>query len=191
MPTSEDCGEPSDWTHMGGKILCSGGQPQSISLLDPASGANVPILRHPVYNLDQAHISPDDRWIAFVASDNQNPTRIYLAPLLNGAAPGPAEWIPVTDGTAWDDKPRWLDDSSLIYYSNRDGFGCVWKQKLLPETKRPAGEPSAVHHFHNLGQSPRTLFRKGFQIAVTRDILVLNLVDMTGDIWMIDLPRRR
>jgi serine/threonine protein kinase len=187
----EDCGEPSDWTHTGGKILCSGGQPQIVSLLDPASGANVPILRHPVYDLDQPHISPDDRWIAFVASNDPKPTRIYISPFRNGAAAGPGEWIPVTDGTAWDDKPRWLDDSSLIYYSNRDGFGCLWKQKLRPDTKQPAGEPSAVHHFHRLGQSPRSLFRKGFQIAVTRDILILNLVDMTGDIWMIDLPRGR
>jgi hypothetical protein len=35
------------------------------------------------------------------------------------------------------------------------------------------------------------LFRKGFQIAVTRDILILNLVDATGDIWMIDPLQRR
>ena len=86
----EDCGEPSDWTHTGRKVLCSGGQPQVVSLLDPASGTSVPILRHPVYDLDQPHISPDDRWIAFVASDAPNPTRIYISPFLNGAAAGPA-----------------------------------------------------------------------------------------------------
>ncbi len=187
----EDCGEPSDWTHTGGKILCSGGQPQMVSLLDPTSGASVPILRHPVYDLDQPHISPDDGWIVFVASRDPNPTRIYISPFLNGAAAGPSEWIPVTDGKAWDDKPRWLDDGSIVYYSNRDGFGCLWKQRLRPDTKQPAGAPSAVHHFHRLGQSPRMLFRTGFQIAVTRDILILNLVDVTGDIWMIDAPRRR
>jgi hypothetical protein len=48
-----------------------------------------------------------------------------------------------------------------------------------------------VHHFHRAAQSPRALFRESFQIAVTRDILILNLVDSTGDIWMIDPPRRR
>ena len=187
----EDCGEPSDWTHASGKLLCSGGRPQIVSLLDPASGASIPILRHPVYDLNQPRISPDDRWIAFVASDAPNPTRIFISPFLNGAAAAPSEWIPVTGGKTWDDKPHWLDDRSLIYYSNRDGFGCLWKQRMRHDMKQPAGEPSAVHHFHRLGQSPRTLFRKGFQIAVTRDILILNLVDVTGDIWMIDPPWRR
>jgi Tol biopolymer transport system component/tRNA A-37 threonylcarbamoyl transferase component Bud32 len=186
----EGCGEPSDWTHTGGKILCSGGQPQVVSLLDPASGAIVPILRHPVYDLDQPHISPDDQWIAFVARDDRNPTRIFMAPFRNGAAVDPGEWTPVTDGKAWDAKPRWLDDSSLIYYSDRDGFGCLWKQRLGPD-KKPVGAPTAMHHFHRAAQSPRALFRENFQIAVTRNILILNLVDATGDIWMTDPPRRR
>jgi Tol biopolymer transport system component len=186
----EDCGEPSDWTHTGGKILCSGGQPQIISLLDPASGANVPLLRHPVYNLEQPHISPDDQWIAFVARDDRNPTRIFVSPFRNGAAVDPGEWTPVTDGKAWDAKPRWLGDSSLIYYSDRDGFGCLWKQRLGPD-KKPVGAPTAVHHFHRAAQSLRSLFRENFQIAITRNILILNLVDVTGDIWMIDPPRRR
>jgi Tol biopolymer transport system component len=187
----ENCGEPSDWTHTGGKILCSGGQPQIIFLLDPTSGVIVPILRHPVYGLDHPQISPDDRWIAFEASNDPNPTRIYISPFTIGAAAAPSEWIPITDGKTWDDKPHWLDDRSLIYYSNRDGFGCLWKQRLQHDTKQPAGAPSAVHHFHRLGQSPRVLFRKNFQIAVTRDVLILNLVDMTGDIWMIEPPRQR
>jgi len=186
----EDCGEPSDWTHAGGKILCSGGQPQIISLLDPDSGAIVPLLRHPVYNLEQPHISPDDQWIAFVARDDRNPTRIFMSPFHNGAAVDPGGWTPVTDGKAWDAKPRWLDDSSIIYYSDRDGFGCLWKQRLGPD-KKPVGAPTAVHHFHRAAQSPRSLFRENFQIAVTRNILILNLVDATGDIWMIDPPRRR
>src|ERR1019366_2663907 len=186
----EDCGEPSDWTHAGGKILYSGGRPQIVSLLDPASGAKVPLLRHPVYNLEQPHISPDDQWIAFVASDGRNPTRIFMSPFRNGAAVDPGEWTPVTDGKAWDAKPRWPDNSSLIYYSDRDGSGCLWKQRLGPD-KKPVGAPIAVHHFHRAAQSLRALFRENFQIAVTRDILILNLADSTGDIWMIDPPRRR
>jgi len=184
----EDCGEPSDWTHSGGKILCSGGQPSVVSLVDPALRASVPILRHSVFKLDQPHFSPDDRWIAFVAGDDPHPNRIYISAFLNGAAAG--EWIPVTDGKASDDKPRWLDDTSIVYYSNRDDFGCLWKQKLQPGTMQPAGAPTAVHHFHRLGQSPRTLYTKDFQIAVAGNLLILNLVDITGDIWMME-PRRR
>jgi len=187
----EDCGQPADWTHKDGKILCSGGQPKVISVLDPASGVSIPVLSQPGHDLDQPHISPDDQWIAFVAGDTANPTRIYVAPFRKGAAAESRQWVPVTEGKAWDDKPRWLDDSSLVYYSNRDGFGCLWEQKLTPDTKQPVGAPLAVYHFHRYGQSPRTLFREDFQIALTPDVLILNLVDMSGDIWMIDHPARR
>ena len=186
----DDCGQPSDWTHRDGKVLCSGGRPKVVSVLDTASGASVPILSKPGYDLDQPHISPDDQWIAFVASVAPNLTRIYVAPFRKAVA-AETEWIPITDAKAGDDKPRWLDETSLIYYSNRDGFGCLWKQKLRPDTKQPAGAPVAVHHFHRLGQSPRTLFREDFQIAVTPDVVILNLVDSRGDIWMINPPARR
>jgi hypothetical protein len=95
------------------------------------------------YRTHPPHISPDDRWITFGASDYQNPTCIHISPFLNEAGPAGHE----------------------------------------------AARRRAVRRvsFSQPGQSPRTLFRKGFRIAVTRDILVLNLVDMTGDIWMIDL----
>jgi hypothetical protein len=162
-----------------------------ISILDPASGVSIPLLSLPGHDLDQPHVSPDDQWIAFVADDTANPTRIYIAPFRKGAASEFRQWVPVTEGKSWDDKPRWLDDSSLVYYSNRDGFGCLWEQKLTPDTKQPVGAPFAVYHFHRYAQSPRTLFREDFQIALTPDVLILNLVDMSGDIWMIDHPACR
>jgi Tol biopolymer transport system component/tRNA A-37 threonylcarbamoyl transferase component Bud32 len=182
----DDCGEPSGWTHTGG-ILSSSGHPRCISLIDPGSGSRSPFLCHPVYDLDQAQLSPDGRWIAFVARAGSDSSRIYIAPFRNGSPSSPALWIPVTGGAARDDKPRWLD-GDLLYFSNRDGFGCIWKQELRPDTMQLAGAPTPVHHFHNIAQSPRTLFRSGFQIAVTRTMLILNLVDITGDVWLVDLP---
>jgi len=87
------------------------------------------------------------------------------------------------------DKPRWLDHDSLLYYSNRDDFGCLWVQRLKPDM-RPAGLPTAVHHFHELRRSPRSLYRSDFEITATRNFLVLNLVELSGNIWLTSLPSK-
>jgi Tol biopolymer transport system component len=185
-----NCGTPSDWIPDLSGILYTSGRPQTIYRLDLASGISTPILKDPAISLDQPHISPDGRWIAFVAAISPDRARICVVPLDNAAATSSNQWIFVTDGNSWDDKPRWLDENALIYYSNRDHFGCLWKQQLKTVTRQPVGIPSAVHHFHELRRSPRTLYRGGFEIAPSQDFLVLNLAEVSADIWLTSLPRR-
>jgi eukaryotic-like serine/threonine-protein kinase len=187
----QNCGEPSDWTRDGTRILHLAGRPQSVRLLDPNSGASIPVLQHPTYKLDQAHVSPDGRWIAFVATVGPDRTRVFISPFRDGATSGLDEWIPATSGTAWDDKPRWLEADSLVFYSNRDHFGCLWKQRLDPVSKRPLGPPEPVYHFHTPRLSLRTQYPTSFEIAASRDTLVVNLIEMAGNIWRTAVPQRR
>jgi eukaryotic-like serine/threonine-protein kinase len=184
----QNCGPPSDWVPDLSGILYVSGMPQSVYRLDLASGVRTPILRNPTFSLDQPHISPDGCWVAFVAAISSDRARVYLSHLDN-ADVSPSQWIAVTDGQAWDDKPRWLDHDSLLYYSNRDDFGCLWVQRLKPDM-RPAGLPTAVHHFHELRRSPRSLYRSDFEITATRNFLVLNLVELSGNIWLTSLPSK-
>jgi hypothetical protein len=77
--------------------------------------------------------------------------------------------------------PSWSPDGNLLYFfSDRDGFRCLWAQSLDRLTKRPAGVPLAVYHFHRSRQSPRGF---GPQNAVARDKVVLSLLETTGNIW--------
>jgi Tol biopolymer transport system component len=64
-------------------------------------------------------------------------SRIFVVPF-RGAGPVPeADWTAITDGR-WDDKPTWSPDGNLLYMvSERDGFRCIWAQRLHPATKRP------------------------------------------------------
>jgi eukaryotic-like serine/threonine-protein kinase len=181
----EDCGEPVGWSSDGTKLLYLSGQPRHVDLLDLTSGAKAPLLQHPEFSLDQAHFSPDDGWIAFVAKTSPDRTRIFIAPFRDGSAPGPKQWIAVTDGEAWDDKPRWhASGDALYFYSKRDGFGCIWHQRLDPTGKRPIGEPSAVYHFHTNRLSLMHMYAPLLDLSVTRDKIVFNLIEVTGNIWM-------
>ncbi len=81
------------------------------------------IASNPAYQLYQAHMSSDGRWIVFGALANSpNPeSSLFVVP----ASGGP--WTRITDGKHWDDKPRWSPDGKIIYYVSRPGgFFNVW-----------------------------------------------------------------
>jgi len=42
-----------------------------------------------------------------------------------------AEWIVLTEGSAWESSPQRSTDEKLAYYlSARDGYHCIWGQPL-------------------------------------------------------------
>jgi hypothetical protein len=65
-------------------------------------------------------------------------------------------------GESNNDKQRWSPNGNLLYFvSERDGFRCIWAQRLDPGSKRPVGALFAVYHSHspqrslmNLGACP-------------------------------------
>src|SRR5262249_9192904 len=98
--------------------------------------------------------SYDSRWLVFSAFQDVR-SRVYVAPF---ADEGPAAntWVPITDGSTREDKTDWSPDGDLIYsISDRDGFLCIWAYRLDPQTKKPAGEPTAFFHSHSARLSLR------------------------------------
>jgi hypothetical protein len=144
----------------------------------------------PGHSLWDATFAPDDRWVLF--NDTvESRARIIVAPISDGQGHvDSASWIPITDQKGWADKPRWSPDGRLVYYvSERDGFRCVWAQRLDPASRRPQGEPFAVHHEHGASLSLRNLLLPNLGLAVARDRLVFNAGAQTGNIWLTRLPR--
>ncbi|MFN0167070.1 MAG: hypothetical protein ACKV22_11635, partial [Bryobacteraceae bacterium] len=182
----EHCGLAPAWSSDGARILYDWGVPRYVGLLEVSTGKTVHILKHPTSALVQARFSPDDRWISFVEmAAASGRTRLMVVPF-RGAAIPESQWVTVTDGSATDMRPRWSPDGNLLYYhSNRDGFRCLWAQRLDPVTKRPAGSPFSVYHFHSARLALTTL-NQG--ISVGRDKIVMSLQELTGNIWTFKLP---
>jgi len=77
----------------------------------------------------------------------------------------------------------------LFHFSFRDGAFCPWVQPIDPHTKRPVGEPYAVHHFHQAG------LRAASGAAAFNDVqggfLYLSLTQATSQIWMLETAAAR
>jgi hypothetical protein len=86
---------------------------------------------------------------------------------------------------------RWSPDGGILYsVSQRDGFHCIWAQRL-DGGKHPVGVAIPVFHAHN---ARRSLFNVGIGdlgLSVARDKLILNMSERTGNLWMTSLDVRR
>jgi dipeptidyl aminopeptidase/acylaminoacyl peptidase len=138
------------------------------------------ITSSPEYNLFQARISPDDRWICFVGQKVGDTQDIYVVSTSGGA------WTRITEGKYWDDKPHWSPDGKTIYFiSKRGGFLNVWGIRFDPTQGKPVGEPFRVTSFENPGRMiPNCTVFTELGIAANR--LVLPLMEVSGSIWILE-----
>ena len=113
------------------------------------------------------------------------PAQILIAPVQHGAPAGQAKWIAVTDGRNNDDKAQFSPDGNTVYFtSTRDGYLCIWAQRLDPATKHPLGSPFALEHFHN-SEGRAAAFNQIFSdLTVARDKILINLPHVQPDTWM-------
>lgn len=140
------------------------------------------------YRIYQHKFSSDGEWVVFEALHG-NRSRLFVAALRGNGLPAPEnEWIPVTADEGWADKPRWSPDANVIYFiSNRDGFFCLWAQRV-DKSKHPIGAPASIAHFHGSRLSVGNVGSGGvIEISVARDKIAMNLGELTGNIWVTNL----
>jgi Tol biopolymer transport system component len=157
--------------------------PGRVSLLEFASGRRTELLAKPDHRLVGAAISPDGQWLAFSAMSGGG-SRIFVAPYQGPVPIEEKDWIPVTDGQSADKGSAWSRDSKVIYYlSDRDGYLCIWAQRLDATTKRPPGAPVAIYHEHSASRSLTQMVVES-SLSLAGDRLVFNMGERTGSIWM-------
>jgi Helix-turn-helix domain len=72
------------------------------------------------------------------------------------------------------------------FQAKRDGSTCLWAIRLDPISKKPAGEPFPVRHFH---ASPRQYSNATYPVfSIGPDRIVISLEQVQSDLWMMHLP---
>jgi len=183
-----DCGEPRSWLPDGSGVLFQKlSQRESLIGILDRSGHIVPLLESSESSLFSPSVSRDGKWLALIVRTPPNDTRVTVVPLHHGAAAAKPEWIPVTESGRWVNKPRWSPHGNILYYvCDRDGFACIWANRLDPATKGPVGPPKAVMHFHTRGSSLDTSF--GLELSIADDELVVDIGETSGNIWLAPAP---
>jgi eukaryotic-like serine/threonine-protein kinase len=179
-----DCGLTRGWMPDGKRILYQAGNPSAFWTVDVSTGVRELAATYD-FGVYSPRFSFDDRWLVFHARIHPDATRILIAPYRDGAIAPSKEWVQVTGGEFEDDKPRWgPGDDRIFFLSRRDGFRCLWSQRLDPRTKQPQGGPELLMHFHETRRSMMDARFNQFDLAVARDKLLLTLADRTGNIWL-------
>ncbi len=131
-----------------------------------------------------AAISPDGKRIAFNTANAAGDSVLYIAAIA-GQPTAERDWIKVAEDRRLLSTPQWSPDGSLLYYiAARDGFACLWAQRVARDG-RPQGEPFAAFHSHQL---PSLYFGQSY--SVTRDHLYLALGDVKGNIWSLQVEKQ-
>jgi serine/threonine protein kinase/Tol biopolymer transport system component len=184
----DDCGRVVDWSRNGDALLfVDHSNPVRVGILSLRAPSRT-MISSSGYSLDQARFAPNGDWIALTATKiRSDRSQIFAVPLrYNKPAPA-SEWVAITDGNSWDDAPVWSErEDALLFYSRRDGFGCIWRQGLNRTTKWPEGPPVEVLKFHNGRLSIREL--NGFlqSMSLVNNKLLFNALERTGSVWIVD-----
>jgi Tol biopolymer transport system component len=190
----EDCARVWDFSSDGKHFLFgfhSGSESMSLVLYDLVSRRKTELVNAPRRNLARARFSPDDRWISFHETTRPGHSRLDIIPFAEGTVSSPDQWIAVTDDKSFHDKGVWSPDGNLLYFtSDRDGFRCIWAQRLDPKTKRPIGPPLEIYHSHSARRSLLNADIIPLEVHVAPGRLVFHLGEITGNIWMVEWKTR-
>jgi len=186
----DGCRHPLGWSR-DNKILFVQGERRgafAIDMMNVATGEVGHCLQSSEFHLFLADLTDEGRWLTFVAFERDalpSHPQVLAAPIQVDRPSNESDWIRITNDQHWNDKPHWSPDGNRIYFvSDRDGFACLWSQALEPHTKRPVGPPLALHHIHQLRRSILNVGYSLMDIAVAPDKIVLNLGELTGNIWI-------
>jgi dipeptidyl aminopeptidase/acylaminoacyl peptidase len=92
----------------------------------------------------------------------------------------------MTEGTFWDDKPRWSPDGKTLYFiSNRSGFLNVWGRRFDPAAGKPNGDPFRVTTFENPSERVYSPVNT-MELAITPHAMILPIVEASGAVWVLE-----
>ena len=186
-----------DWTRDSRRVTTVQGPGSGavLRLVDTGSGDGHDLILAAGGVVNRPHLSPDDRWLAFRLTDPSQKSRVLVAPFRPGSPPAKAEWVPVTPLES-DVRPcGWAPSGRVLYLlSSRDGFRCLYAQRIDAATGRPEGPAILVRHLHNI-RGPEgggaSIVSTGAGNAVAKNQLLLDYPVNTVNIWTMQLGRNR
>lgn len=183
----ENCGMPRQFSPDGKKLLLWADSPPiwHLDLLDLAT-RTVNRIVWATGDLKGPRLSPDGRWISFVAQVAPQQWQAFVASAAQEKLLGSSDWVPVTPVSDLFFFAFWSARSDLIYtLSSHDHGGNLRfldARRLDPETKHPVGAAMPVYEFDETlvpGMDP-----VWNNVSVDDSRIILELGGVSTDIWI-------
>ncbi len=164
-------------------------KPNELEKMDLRTGAKKVVLASPEDAIADASLSPDGKWIAWLAARPDGRAAIRISPA-EPAPSGGKDTITVADADHYLGKPDWSPNGHWLYYlSEKNGRCSIFVRELDPRTKRPAGEERKV--FASTTSRLSMNYPKGnAAIGVAADRIIFEASSMIGNIYLAK-PKRR
>ena len=164
-------------------------KPNELEKMDLRSGERRVILSSPQDIIEDASVSPDGKWIAWLAGRPDGRAAVRISPVERGPGEGESA-ITVAEADYYLGRPDWSPNGRWIYYlSEKNGRCSIFARPLDPRTKIPAGEEREV--FASMESRLNLNFPKGNgTLAVAADRIVFEASAMIGNIYLAK-PKKR
>jgi serine/threonine protein kinase len=164
-------------------------KPTQLEKMDLRTGERKVILSSPQDIIEDAGVSPDGKWIAWLAAEPDGRAAIRISPA-GPPQPGTQSTITVAEADYFLGQPGWSPNGRWLYYlSEKNGRCSLFALELDPRTKVPVGEEREV--FVSTESRLMLNFPKGNgAIAVAADRIVFEATAMTGNIYLAK-PKKR
>jgi Tol biopolymer transport system component len=188
-----DCGVPRSWSADGRWLLYETKQsePFSVGVLNVASGDHA-IIASSTFETYPDQFSPDVQWFSFHGRNTNRTRTIYIAPFRGLSEVPPQDWLAVTDGNSMDREGVWSPGQDILYFlSERDGFRCIWAQRLDRESHRAVGKPWPFRHFHRARYSLLNVGSTGdVGLTLANNRMTFSLTETIGSIWFLSRKKQ-
>jgi Tol biopolymer transport system component len=183
----QNCGMPRQFSPDGKKLLLWMDSPpiQHFDLLDLAT-RQVSRIVWANEDLKSPRLSPDGRWISFIAQIATHQWQAFVAPVSEDKPVISSDWVPVTPVSDSWFFAFWSARNDLIYTLSSHAAGGNLRfldaQKLDAQTKHPIGSATPVYEFDETlvpGMDP-----VWNNVSVDRNRLILELGGASTGIWI-------
>jgi Tol biopolymer transport system component len=183
----ENCGMPRQFSPDGKELLLWADSPpiQHIDMLDLAT-RKVNRIVWATEDLEGPRLSPDGRWISFIAKIGTHQWQAFVAPVSEEKLLGSSDWVPVAPVSDSLFFAFWSAHSDLIYTLSSHARGGNLRfldaQRLDTKTKHPVGAAMPVYEFDETlvpGMDP-----VWNTVSVDGSRIILELGGVSTDVWI-------
>jgi len=183
----QNCGMPRQFSPDGKRLLLWADSPpiRHIDMLDLAT-RQVNRIVWATGDLNGPRLSPDGRWVSFVAQAGPHQWQAFVVPVSPEKLLASSDWVPATPVSDSFFFAFWSAHSDLIYTLSSHARGGNLRfldaHRLDPKTKHPAGAPMPVYEFdETLVPEMDPVWNT---VSVDGGRIILELGGVTTGIWI-------